>query len=109
MDCVKQKINLDEPRYDQETYIGRAKHFFLTTNPLNLFVSNQRLEEVRCLMKYRILTLYPLISYVQHTNFKVSLDSRIEKTIYLTNDKKSSIQSMVSIYDGLRRSVQPIF
>lgn len=48
------RINLDEPRYDQETYIGRAKHFFLTTNPLNLFVSSKRLEEARCLvMKYR--------------------------------------------------------
>lgn len=54
MDCVEQKINLDEPRYDQETYTGRAKHFFLTTNPLNLFVSNQRLDQARCLvMKYR--------------------------------------------------------
>lgn len=51
---LKQKINIDEPRYDQETYVGRAKHFFLTTNPLNLLVSSKRLEEARCLVvKYR--------------------------------------------------------
>lgn len=47
-------INIDEPRYDQETYSGRAKHFFQITNPLNLFVSDRRLEEARCLVtKYR--------------------------------------------------------
>ncbi|RZC34904.1 sideroflexin-3 [Asbolus verrucosus] len=52
-DCLP-KINLDEPRYDQETYVGRAKHFFETTNPLNLFVSSRKLEEARCLvLKYR--------------------------------------------------------
>lgn len=49
--CLPKKINLDEPRYDQETYTGRAKHFFLTTNPLNLFVSNTKLEEAKCLVQ----------------------------------------------------------
>ncbi|XP_068905155.1 sideroflexin-1-3-like isoform X2 [Tenebrio molitor] len=48
-------INIDEPRYDQDTYIGRAKHFFQTTNPLNIFVTNTRLEEAKCLLtKYRL-------------------------------------------------------
>ncbi|CAG9772246.1 unnamed protein product [Ceutorhynchus assimilis] len=46
-----QKINLDEPRYDQEYYSGRAKHFFLTTNPLNLFVANKELDEAKCLIQ----------------------------------------------------------
>ncbi|XP_030749855.1 sideroflexin-1 isoform X2 [Sitophilus oryzae] len=49
--CVKQKINLDEPRYDQETYVGRAKHFFLTTNPLNIFASSRQLEAAKCLVQ----------------------------------------------------------
>lgn len=63
MNCIQKRINLDEPKYDQETYVGRAKHFFLTTNPLNLFVSSQKLEEARCLvMKYRYLPMQSFIS-----------------------------------------------
>ncbi|XP_057661116.1 sideroflexin-1 [Diorhabda carinulata] len=50
----KNRINIDEPRYDQNTYIGRAKHFFITTNPLNVFASNKKLEEAKCIVeKYR--------------------------------------------------------
>ncbi|CAH2096983.1 unnamed protein product [Euphydryas editha] len=40
-------INLDKPRYDQSTYLGRAKHFLLLTNPLNAFASNSDLEEAK--------------------------------------------------------------
>lgn len=40
-------INLDKPRYDQSTYIGRAKHFFLLTNPLNVFASEAQLDEAK--------------------------------------------------------------
>ena len=38
-------MDLSKPRYDQNTYIGRAKHFFETANPMNVFVSRKRLEE----------------------------------------------------------------
>lgn len=48
---IKTKINLDEPRYDQETYVGRAKHFLETTNPLNLFVTARKLEDAKCLVQ----------------------------------------------------------
>ncbi|ESN95174.1 hypothetical protein HELRODRAFT_157714 [Helobdella robusta] len=47
----KQRVNIDEPRYDQNTYFGRAKHFFITTNPLNLFVSDTELEKSRKLVQ----------------------------------------------------------
>ncbi|XP_034837358.1 sideroflexin-1-3 [Maniola hyperantus] len=40
-------INLDKPRYDQNTYMGRAKHFLLLTNPINAFASNADLEEAK--------------------------------------------------------------
>lgn len=45
------RIDLSKPRYDQTTYIGRAKHFFETANPLNALVSSKRLEEAAKLVK----------------------------------------------------------
>jgi len=38
------RINLDEPRWDQSSYMGRAKLFFTTTNPLNVFASSTDLD-----------------------------------------------------------------
>ena len=48
---VKGRIDLDKPRYNQDTYIGRAKHFFQTTNPLNIFASNSQLQTAATLVK----------------------------------------------------------
>lgn len=44
-------VDLSKPRYDQTTYIGRAKHFFETVNPKNVFVSGRRLEEAAKLIR----------------------------------------------------------
>ncbi len=45
------QIDLSKPRYDQNTYTGRARHFYETANPLNLFVSTRRLAEAAQLVK----------------------------------------------------------
>lgn len=48
------RINLDAPRYDQSTYINRAKHFLIVTNPLNVFASDAQLENAaRIVRDYR--------------------------------------------------------
>jgi len=48
------RLNLDEPRWDQSTYAGRAKHFFTTTNPLNVFASSKDLDWAKDVVsKYR--------------------------------------------------------
>ena len=47
-------IDLSKPRYDQGTYVGRAKHFFETANPVNIFVSRKKLEDaVRLVKQYK--------------------------------------------------------
>ncbi|XP_075229598.1 sideroflexin-1-like [Lycorma delicatula] len=48
------RINLDEPRWDQNTYWGRAQYFFNTTNPLNIFVTSTQLDDAKVLVdKFR--------------------------------------------------------
>ena len=42
-----ERVNIDVPRYDQSTYWGRATHFFLTTNPLNLFATPTALNQAK--------------------------------------------------------------
>uniref|UniRef100_T1JH83 Sidoreflexin n=1 Tax=Strigamia maritima TaxID=126957 RepID=T1JH83_STRMM len=45
------KINLEEPRWDQNTYGGRARHFFATTNPFNLLATSNDLERARKIVR----------------------------------------------------------
>ncbi|KAI6225249.1 Sidoreflexin [Aphelenchoides fujianensis] len=37
--------DISQPRWDQSNFAGRARHFFSITNPLNVFTSDQKLEE----------------------------------------------------------------
>ncbi|KAF6208912.1 hypothetical protein GE061_014654 [Apolygus lucorum] len=40
-------VNLDKPRWDQSSYLGRARHFLSVTNPLNLLYSAKELENAK--------------------------------------------------------------
>jgi len=52
--ALEKRINIDEPRWDQSTYWGRAKHFFVTTNPLNLLCSGKELDDAKDIVtRYR--------------------------------------------------------
>lgn len=42
-----QRPDLSKPKYEQSTYLNRARHFFLLTNPLNVFTSESQLERAR--------------------------------------------------------------
>lgn len=61
------QLDLSKPRYDQSTYMGRAKHFFETANPLNAFVSGKRLEDAAALVKsYKCV----FVNKVEHGGFQ---------------------------------------
>ena len=53
-DMAEGKINIEVPRYNQSTYWGRATHFAVTTNPLNLFATPAALDRSKDIVtRYR--------------------------------------------------------
>nr|XP_054765652.1 sideroflexin-1-like [Lytechinus pictus] len=51
MESAGPRLNLDEPMFDQNLYTGRAKHFFMVTNPLNVLLSSAQLDEAKKLVQ----------------------------------------------------------
>lgn len=50
-------IDIKEPRWDQGTFMGRAKHFFMITDPRNVLLSSETLEGARDIVEnYRWAT-----------------------------------------------------
>ena len=65
-----ESIDLDSPRWDQSTYIGRAKHFFTATNPLNVFATPGELQTAKDIIaQHRKVTL--IISALNFRNCEV--------------------------------------
>lgn len=59
------RLDLDHPRYDQSTFSGRAKHFFIVTNPLNLFASSSELDKAK-----ELVQLYRYVCHmIQHVYY----------------------------------------
>lgn len=44
-------INIKEPRWDQGTFMGRAQHFFTVTDPRNILLSSETLEEAKVIVE----------------------------------------------------------
>ena len=73
---VRPGINIDKPRYDQSTYIGRARHFFITTNPLNCLKTDKELNEAKTIVqKYKSGERVPGLTEDQLWNAKQIYDS----------------------------------
>jgi len=76
LDQISNRINLDQPRYDQSTYSGRAKHFFDTTNPINLFCSTDELNKSKDIItRYRNGENFSDLSEDQLWRWKTIYDS----------------------------------
>lgn len=54
------RINLDSPRWQQDTYLGRAKHFLTVTDPRNILATNEQLEAAKKLVKEYRLGIEPV-------------------------------------------------
>ena len=51
---ISQRIDLDSPRWDQSTFMGRLRHFFWVTDYRTAIVPESKLEEAKDLLqKYK--------------------------------------------------------
>ncbi|XP_045147444.1 sideroflexin-3 isoform X2 [Echinops telfairi] len=69
-------INIQEPRWDQSTFMGRARHFFTVTDPRNLLLSGAQLEASRNIVQnYRAGVVAPGLTEDQLWRAKYVYDS----------------------------------
>ncbi|KAH0504520.1 Sideroflexin-3 [Microtus ochrogaster] len=69
-------INIQEPRWDQSTFLGRARHFFTVTDPRNLLLSGDQLEASRNIVQnYRAGVATPGLTEDQLWRAKYVYDS----------------------------------
>ena len=58
------KVDIEQPKWDQSTYWGRATHFFTTANPLNVFATPAQLDNAK-----DIVSKYRKVGMKTHSNF----------------------------------------
>ncbi|TMW69559.1 hypothetical protein Poli38472_001715 [Pythium oligandrum] len=68
-------INLDAPRWDQSTFEGRARHFFVTTNPLNVLASDEELDAAKRTVEEYKAGLHPSMGEDEIWRAKQLVDS----------------------------------
>ena len=52
---IEGRIDLDQPRWQQNTFFNRARHFFAVTDPRNALLSSSQLEGAKGLLQlYRV-------------------------------------------------------
>ncbi|KAJ8416148.1 hypothetical protein AAFF_G00381700 [Aldrovandia affinis] len=69
-------IDIKEPRWDQGTFMGRAKHFFTVTDPRNVLLSSETLEDARVTVEnYRLGVVKPGLTEDQLWRAKYIYDS----------------------------------
>uniref|UniRef100_A0A673JDR5 Sidoreflexin n=1 Tax=Sinocyclocheilus rhinocerous TaxID=307959 RepID=A0A673JDR5_9TELE len=69
-------INIKEPRWDQGTFMGRAQHFFMVTDPRNVLLSSEVLEDARVTVEnYRLGIVKPGLTEDQLWRAKYIYDS----------------------------------
>ncbi|KAJ8418090.1 hypothetical protein AAFF_G00137990 [Aldrovandia affinis] len=69
-------INIKEPRWDQGSFMGRAQHFFMVTDPRNVLLSGEVLEDARVTVEnYRLGVVKPGLTEDQLWRAKYIYDS----------------------------------
>lgn len=51
MATVSLGFNIDSPRWDQSTFVGRLKHFFNITDPRTVLVPEEELDRAKALVE----------------------------------------------------------
>uniref|UniRef100_A0AAR2JTB5 Sideroflexin-3 n=1 Tax=Pygocentrus nattereri TaxID=42514 RepID=A0AAR2JTB5_PYGNA len=69
-------INIKEPRWDQSTFMGRAQHFFMVTDPRNVLLSSEVLDDAKSIVEdYRNGIVKPGLTEDQLWRAKYVYDS----------------------------------